>query len=103
MLAFIVFVHGDNNKDTNPYLDELTDKLLRSMNSYPVQRELLYYLAIFKYYADTSISISHCRELLGKHFASDGGNFLENLCGPVKMLVREISMDGANVLEITHK
>ena len=54
-------------------------------------------------YADTNISISHCRELLGKHFASDGGNFLENLCGPVKMLVREISMDGASVLEITHK
>merc|ERR1719186_1501692 len=50
MLAFVVFVHGDNNKKANPYLDELTDKLLRSMDSYPLQRQLIYNLALFKYY-----------------------------------------------------
>ena len=84
MLGFLVFSGLQNE----PYISDLTMKILQTMEAYPNQKRLLLYLAIFKFYGDLSISESHCKDILGPFFGGVEQNFYGNLCEQAQLFIK---------------
>ena len=99
MLGFLVFSRLHNE----PYISDLTMKILQTMEAYPNQRRLLLYLAIFKFYGDLSISESHCKHILGPFFGEVEQDFYDNLCEQAQLFIkmtRDNSFGSHSVCEI---
>ena len=99
MLGFLVFSRLQNE----PYISDLTMKILQTMEAYPNQKRLLLYLAIFKFYGDLSISESHCKDILGPFFGGVEQNFYDNLCEQAQLFIkmtRDNSFGSHSVCEI---
>ena len=78
------------------------------MDSYPNQRNLLLYLAIFKYYGNLNLSEKHSKEILGPYFGGVHQTLYENLSEQAQYFVRGTTKSDEGfgsypVLEITSK
>ena len=99
MLGFLVFSKLQNE----PYISDLTMKILQTMEAYPNQKRLLLYLAIFKFFGDLNISESHCKDILGPYFGGVEQNFYNNLCEQAQLFIkmtRDNSFGSHSVCEI---
>ena len=108
MIGFLIMVNklvDDTGKEYKNYIAEIVSKIAYAMEAYPNERWLLLILAIFKYYNEGNITLSHALIIL--KYGDYQEDLMQMVCDHFKMLVNirrdhEEGFGDYKVIEITH-
>ena len=109
MIGFLIMVNklvDDNRKEYKRYIADIVSKIATAMEAYPNERWLLLILAIYKYYSEGNIALSHALIIL--KYGVYQKDLMELICDHFKMLVNirrdhEEGFGDYSVIEITHR